>query len=185
MITDARITSGARLTAIYLLSRPAAWDIVASNVAAVMKVGRNKAYAMLAELADFGYIRKVREAGEGESMGRVVYEAYQTPFAWMPEEDRPSGPEAEEAPLCASGYRAPRYRDPENGDTENRAQVITELGGRERHVQLRLHHPRAGFGFRFRKGKRGRFCDPGPPHCFRWLGDKTLPAWRVNNLQRG
>lgn len=60
--SDERLSIGARWLMLYLLSKPDDWIIRAGDIMKVAGIGKNKAYSLVRECIDAGYIRREKQA---------------------------------------------------------------------------------------------------------------------------
>lgn len=90
LANDAKLSFEARGVLLYLLAKPANWTVQITDLRTQGKIGKDKAYAIVQELVDAGYVRKdVPRAGTGRFDG-IAYVVF----------DRPNGTEEADQPLA-------------------------------------------------------------------------------------
>lgn len=120
---DTRLSFEARGVLVYLLAKPHDWDIRITDLRK-QGLGRDRAYRILDELAQAGYLERVQEAGPNGRFGATSYTVYDDPVpAQLP---LPGKPEAAR-PLPENQDTAtplPENPHPEKPDTENQDALI-------------------------------------------------------------
>lgn len=71
ILSDTRISLEARAVLSYLLSKPDNWNVNCADIQGAGNIGRNKAYAILGELIEAGYVHRQEFVGHG---GKYRYE---------------------------------------------------------------------------------------------------------------
>ena len=73
VVTDQRMSIEARWLLTYLLTKPHNWVVRITDIRNSGGIGRDKAYALLKELCEIGYIKKVESREEGGTYTNVEY----------------------------------------------------------------------------------------------------------------
>lgn len=73
VLTDQRMSIEARWLLAYLLTKPHNWVVRIADIRKSGGIGRDKAYSLLKELCDIGYIKKVESREEGGTYTKVEY----------------------------------------------------------------------------------------------------------------
>lgn len=100
VLTDERISIDARWCLAYLLSKPDNWQVQATNIQEVGGIGRDKAYRLIRELIEAGWIKRSAMRLEDGTFGGYEYVVTDTlsddappssndPFPEKPETDKP------------------------------------------------------------------------------------------------
>jgi hypothetical protein len=108
IVSDERLSVEARWLMCYLLTKPNDWEVQVADIQKVGKVGRDRAYAIVRECIDVGYITRRKHAD-----GSTTYEVYDTP------------PTADSSPLPENTDQAGQPI-PEKPDLENPDQAFQD-----------------------------------------------------------
>lgn len=73
VVTDQRMSIEARWLLTYLLTKPHNWVVRVGDIRNSGGIGRDKAYALLKELCEIGYIKKVESRDEGGTYTNIEY----------------------------------------------------------------------------------------------------------------
>lgn len=79
-VQDARLSFEARGVLAYLLSKPDDWELMPEDIASQGNIGRNKAYRIIKELMDHGYITRTMHRNEKKQIVRVDYQVFEKPL---------------------------------------------------------------------------------------------------------
>jgi hypothetical protein len=117
VLTDERISIAARWCLAYLLSKPDDWVVQISDIQKVAGVGRDKAYSMVRELIDSGWIKREEyrdETGAYRKHEYVVSEWSENPINDpLPEKPDPVKPDTANTHLTKNG-NIPRTESTKN-----------------------------------------------------------------------
>ena len=80
VVTNTNLSIEARWLLVYLLTKPHAWVVRIENIRRVGNIGRNKAYELIKELVDAGYVQKHETRSEDGQYGAIEYLVYDEPF---------------------------------------------------------------------------------------------------------
>lgn len=124
---DARLSFEARGLLCYLLAKPHNWRVLIADIQAAGEIGRDKAYRLIKELRDTGYIDldiKRDTSGRIEEQNYIVHDCAvldRLPFPENPEQAQPLTekpevgkplPENPDAGLAGSGKHGRIYKNP-------------------------------------------------------------------------
>lgn len=73
VLTDQRMSIEARWLLAYLLTKPHTWVVRVGDIRNSGGIGRDKAYSLLKELCEIGYIKKVESREEGGTYTNIEY----------------------------------------------------------------------------------------------------------------
>ena len=80
--TDLSIES--RWLLVYLLTKPHSWIVRIGDIREAGNIGRDKAYSMLKELVDVGYIQKIESRSDEGRYSNVEYVVFDEPYSGEP-----------------------------------------------------------------------------------------------------
>lgn len=84
-VTNTKLSIEARWLLIYLLTKPNNWVVRVGDIRNSGGIGRDKAYALMKELCDAGYIEKRESRSEDGQFGNIEYLVYDEPFPDLPD----------------------------------------------------------------------------------------------------
>lgn len=138
LLTIAGMSPEARLSLVYLLSKPADWELQIDDIRRLLgrspdkPAGRNRAYAVVRELKDSRYVVACDDLEHGRFVGVTYYvfdEPHEDPEAVREAHRRTGEAAARPSPCTQKGDAAPctLFPDTENGDsTKERKTQKTE-----------------------------------------------------------
>lgn len=129
LLQDSRLSFEARGLAVYLLSKPKHWKIHVSDLRREGGIGRDKAYALMAELRDAGYLQRQQVRAKRGRMGDMENalsdqplpenrETVKSPLPEMPDTNLPDTAN----PNAYKGQKERNYRKKENTECGENAQ---------------------------------------------------------------
>lgn len=77
---NARLSFEARGVLAYLLSKPDDWELMPEDIASQGNIGKNKAYRIIKELMEHGYITRTMHRNEKKQIIRVDYQVFEKPL---------------------------------------------------------------------------------------------------------
>lgn len=89
MLNDTRLSFDDLGLLVYLLSKPAHWKISVSALQAERKHGRDWVYKRLSNLAEAGYMVRLRSRGDDGKLGEIDYHVYDEPQQAAPLTEKP------------------------------------------------------------------------------------------------
>jgi len=90
---DDRISFEARGMLVYLLAKPNDWEVRIGDLQRAGSIGRDKAYRILGELIDAGYVTRSKQRRPGGTYGETEYVIYDDPVPDQLPLPRPENPD--------------------------------------------------------------------------------------------
>ena len=85
VVTDTKLSIQSRWLLVYLLTKPHSWVVRVGDIRQVGDLGKDKAYDLLKELCEAGYIQKRETRSQDGQFASVEYLVYDVPFPDLPD----------------------------------------------------------------------------------------------------